>query len=272
MRVAVGLFLAAFATGASAQSVSVDGGSVEVATDPNALAAHVTRQNNVYAPPGAANYSIVAQQGINAAHQLGDSAYTPLVNTDFEFSPSIGVTYQKVNGTKVTLTDFGIGLYKDTAGNVVSSGLEILYNVPVFASSITMQLEDFDINTSATFFNPNKVEPTITLLGANNVVLAVAGPSAIFPNLVSVSAASGGHPDIWSVNFAGLLTTLHLADLAVKGVLLSADVPNGEKPNSDPYLLLSVGNGIQVPEPSSIALLLGSAGLLLCSRSVRRRR
>ena len=86
-------------------------------------------------------------------------------------------------------------------------------------------------------------------------------PTDIFPNLVATTGAAKG--DTWNINFAGLLNTLHLADTPINGFILFADQAAGEVANSDPYLLVSVGSGTQVPEPGS-ALLLIVAGCFSC--------
>lgn len=204
----------------------------------------VTRLGNPFRPAGA-NFDITGIQGIDASTPLGTSNGAQ-VNKDFEFTPSIGVTYTN-NGK---LTDFGLGLYQDNSGTH-STGLRINYDTLVKASSITITVEDFDIDTKATFFNPNKVMPVITLFGPNNSVFATIGPKDIFPNLKPNTTAGTAKGDVWDISFAGLLNTLHLSDTDITGFLLSADMTNGEKANSDPYLLLSVGNGIPVPEASN---------------------
>jgi hypothetical protein len=201
--------------------------------------------------PAGASFEISAEQGINSSHPNGDSSFSPQVNQDFEFPGSIGVSYQQ--GGK--LTDFGLGLYTDASNNVASTGLRINYDQLVSASSVTITLEDFDITAGKdTFFNPNKVEPIITLLGPGGSIFATFNPKDIFPNMTPNTTAGGkkGSSDVWDISFAGLLNTLHIADGPISGFLLSADMAAGEKPGSDPYLLVAVGSGIPtIPEASN---------------------
>ena len=75
---------------------------------------------------------------------------------------------------------------------------------------------------------------------------------------------------MWDINFAGLLSTLNLADTPINGFVLFADQTGGEQPSSDPYLLVSVGSGIVVPEPTTIALIIGTAGVGAAYRARRR--
>jgi hypothetical protein len=210
--------------------------------------------------PAGASFQISAAQGINSSHPTGDNSFSPQVNQDFEFPGSTGVSYQQ--GGK--LTDFGLGLYNDASNNIVSTGLRINYDQLVSASSVTITLEDFDIQAGHdTFFNPNKVEPIITLFGPGGSIFATFNPKDIFPNMTSNTTASGkkGASDVWDISFAGLLNTLHIADGPISGFLLSADMAAGEKPNSDPYLLVAVGNGIPtIPEASNY--LAGVAAIL----------
>jgi hypothetical protein len=203
--------------------------------------------------PSGASFTISAAQGINSSHPTGDSSFSPQVNQDFEFPGALGVSYQKSGG----LTDFGLGLYNDASNNVNSTGLRINYDQLVKASSVSVTLEDFDIKVGDSFFNPNKVEPVITLFGPGGAIFATFGPHDIFPNMTLDPAASGkgkgvATGDIWDISFAGLLNTLHLADGPISGFLLSADMAGGEKPGSDPYLLVAVGSGIPtIPEASN---------------------
>jgi hypothetical protein len=63
---------------------------------------------------------------------------------------------------------------------------------------------------------------------------------------------------------------LHLVDAPITGFVLYADSANGETPNSDPYLLVSVGNGVPVPEPATWLLLCASIALVVpCFRKFR---
>jgi hypothetical protein len=225
--------------------------------------AGVTRHGNPFIPSGA-NFSITALQGINGS-PLGGTG-SPEVNTDFEFTPSIGVTIDQGGGKK---KDFGIGLYEDSVRNIQSTGLEVLFNQPILASSATATVEDFDIQAGKdTFFKTEKVEPRLLLLGPGNSILGSATPADIFPNLVPVSGPA--KDDTWDINFAGLLNTLHLADTPINGFVLFADTAAGEKPSSDPYLLVAVGNGTAVPEPSPYLLVMVSGALAVLFHSRQR--
>jgi hypothetical protein len=211
--------------------------------------AQVTRLGSPFRPAGA-SYQISAVQGINASSPLGDGSNAAQVNQNFEFPGSTGVTYSKGG----SLTDFGLGLYTDASNNTASTGLRINYDQLVSASSVTITLEDFDIQAGKdTFFNSNKVEPIITLFGPGGSIFATFDPHSIFPNLTANSSGGAkGKSDVWDISFAGLLNTLHLSDGPISGFLLSADMAAGEKPNSDPYLLVSAGNGIPtIPEASN---------------------
>lgn len=231
---------------------------------------------NPFTPIGA-NYSIFALQGIDAANPQGTSGFSPQVNKDFEFPDAIGVSYDRGGGQ---LTDFGLGLYFNAQNQVQSTGMRFQFNTLVTASSLTVRLEDFDIKAGDTFFNPNKVEPGILLLGDNNTIYGSATPTDIFSALVNVPASGGKGgkkgkaSDVWDVNFAQLLANLHLADAPIRGFILYADAANGERPNSDPYLLVSAGNGIVVPEPATY--LAGFAAfafaLLFHARQVRKKK
>lgn len=221
------------------------------AVDPNApVVQKVTRVGGTITPPGA-NYSITALQDIHAGNPTGAGSFAPQVNHDFEFAGSTGVSYQDSKGN---LKDFGIGLYDAGGHTTRSSGLRIDYTAPVLASSVTITVEDFDINTNATFYNSGKVEPGMLILGPGGTVIATATPTQIFPTMHN-AAAPGSKVDIWTINLGDLFNQLSLADGPVSGVVLFADAANGEQPNSDPYLLISVSNGQQVPEPAAWALL-----------------
>ena len=224
---------------------------------------------NPYTPTGA-DYQITALQGIDASHPMGQSGFNPQVNHDFEFDGSTGVSYDTGGGT---LKDFGLGLYNGANNAVQSTGLRIDYNSLVTASSVVVTIEDFDIKAGHdTFFNSGKVEPTLLLLGANNSIFAQANPTDIFSALSPVSG--GGKADVWDLNFQQLLSNLNIADGAISGFILGADMAHGEKPNSDPYLLVSVGSGIPViPEASTYAGGLFGIGIALASliRSLKRR-
>lgn len=228
----------------------------------NASAA-VDRVGNPANPPIFTGGDIFARQGINPSSPLG-TAVGAQVNRNFEYQNSIGVTYSVGN----KLTDFGIGLYQDASKATQSTGLEVLYHQPVIASSATATVEDFDINSGDKSFNKDKVEPGIALLAPNVTILATASPAQIFPNLVAVPNQKGGMPDVWNINFPGLLNTLHLTNSPINGFLLFADTTGGEKPGSDPYLLVSAGNGVPVPEASTYVLVIvvGISAVLFHSR------
>jgi hypothetical protein len=220
-----------------------------------------------YTPTGA-NYQISAVQGVDASNPLGKSGFSPQVNRDFEFQGATGVSYDNGSGT---LTNFGIGLYAGPGNVTQSTGLRFDFNTQVTASSIVVKVEDFDIKAGKdAFFNPNKVEPTIVLLGLNNAILGIANPHDIFPNLVATTggAATG---DTWNINLGNLL---NLGDSAISGFILAADMAAGEKPNSDPYLAVSIGNGIPtVPEADTYFAGLFGIGIAVVSvvRSMKRR-
>jgi hypothetical protein len=210
--------------------------------------------------PTGANFTMSAVQGINSSNPTGASGFHPQVNGDFEFKDSIGVSYDDGTGK---LKDFGLGLYQDSSKNTFSTGLRINYNQPVQASSVTITIEDFDIQAGKdTFFNPKKVEPSITLFGPNGTVFASLNPTQIFPYMVPNTTAGSKSTDVWDLNFGAVLSGLKLADGPISGFLLYADMANGEQANSDPYLLVSVGSGIpQVPEPANY--LAGIAAILM---------
>ena len=209
--------------------------------------------------PAGANFSMSAVQGIDASHPNGQSSFHPQVNGDFEFKDSIGVSYDDGTGN---LKDFGLGLYQDSSKNTFSTGLMINYNALVKASSVTITIEDFDINAGASGFNNQKVEPSITLFGPGGSIFASLTPAQLFPYLVANTTAGQAKGDVWDLNFGAVLSGLKLADGPISGFLLYADQLNGEKANSDPYLLVSVGSGIpQVPEPANY--LAGVAAILM---------
>ena len=113
---------------------------------------------NPYTPAGA-DYTITAQQGINSTNGSGGTSNGAVVNSDFEFKGTLGVSYSPTGGGK--LTDFGIGIYS-TDGDF--PGLQITYHQPAIASTASVTLADFDIKSNATFFNPNKVEASVLVL------------------------------------------------------------------------------------------------------------
>ncbi len=143
-----------------------------------------------------------------------------------------------------------------------STGLDIQYNTLVSASSANFTLEDFDLPNNATGFKSQKVTPLISIYGANNSLVGTATSSQIF----SAMSPQSGQSDVWNINIGTLLSDMNAKTNGVSKVVLYADSANGEKTNSDPYLLRSVGKAQPVPEPASLsALALG--GLL-----IRRRR
>jgi hypothetical protein len=217
----------------------------------------VTLQGNPFTPPGA-DFQIVALQGVDASNPFGISGVSPQVNTDFEMQPSIGVSYQDSDGK---LKDFGLGLFQDKQKNTFSTGLNIQYNKPVDAFSVSVTVMDFDIEAGKdAFFKSGKVAPGLILLGANNSIFASLSPTDIFPYL----SQHGNSKDVWDIKFADLLNGLHIADGSITGFVLYADKTNGEKADSDPYLLLAIGNGIPaVPEPATYFAGLAAIGFAL---------
>src|ERR1700693_2943448 len=63
---------------------------------------------NPYTPTGA-DYTITASQGINGTNGSGGTSNGAVVNSDFEFKGTLGVSYSPTAGGK--FTDFGIGIY-----------------------------------------------------------------------------------------------------------------------------------------------------------------
>ena len=232
--------------------------------------AHATFLRGQPYTPANANFSMSAVQGIDASHPTGTSGFHPQVNGDFEFKDSIGVSWDDGTGH---LKDFGLGLYQDNSHNTFSTGLMISYNQLVMASSITITVEDFDINAGANAFNPQKVEPSITLFGPGGSIFANLSPAQLFPYLVANTTAGQAHNDVWDINFGAVLNGLHLADGPISGFLLYADQLNGERANSDPYLLVAIGNGIpQVPEPANYVAAIAAIVILGVSQMTVLRR
>ncbi len=211
--------------------------AVAVCVGSNASAA-AKRLGHSYIP--SPDYTIFSLQGIDSTSQFGDGNPNSQVNTDFEFTGGLGVTYDPGNGH---LTDFGIGLYQNTAHATKSTGMLIQLTTPAPASQITVTLADFDINATATFFNPNKVEPRIILFGPGGTVYANAGPVDIFHvltvNTTSPVATGKGAPDVWDLNLGALLASMHLANTTITKYQLYADATGGEKVPSDPYFFVS---------------------------------
>ena len=224
---------------------------------PCGLQAAVERVGNPASPRLGATFDIFALQGLN---DLGVDSLAFAVNRNFEFDNSIGVTIDLGGGK---LKDFGIGLYQDAAKVTNSTGLEVIYDQPILASSATATVEDFDISSKDTFFKSTKVEPRIALLGPGNIIIDIATPADIFPNLVATAAGPGGAKgDTWNINFAGLANTIGLPGTTlINGFILFADQAAGEVANSDPYLLVSVGPGTAVPEAPTYVLVCVGATL-----------
>lgn len=217
--------------------------------------AAVTLLGNPYTPSGA-NFSISAIQGINLSTGDG-SGGNPQVNLGVEFADGIGVSYTQDNGQ---LKHFGLGLYSPSHNQTESTGLRIQYSSLVDPNTLTIRLEDFDLKENSTFFNPGKVEPGILILGPNNTILANALPTDIWSAMSSVPGSNGRFQDVWDVSFAQLLVNLNLQVNAISGFILYADQTAGEHANSDPYFLVSVGNGMPaIPEPTTY--FAGIAGL-----------
>jgi hypothetical protein len=234
----------------------------------SAASSAVIRQGPTFSPTGS-DFTIVALQGVDSGDPLGASGFSPQVNNNFEFDPSIGVTYDTGGGH---LTDFGLGLYQNSSNATESTGLRVNYNAPVDAASVTITVEDFDIKLSDGGFNfAHKVAPTISLLGASNNIVATFSPSDIFPAMTERPTANGhGESDVWDINFGALLTRLHLSSSQIAGFVLSADSANGETSNSDPYLLLAIGNGIPViPEASNY--IAGLVAIVIAGLSLKRK-
>lgn len=239
----------------------IGGGAILAALVLSANAsAQVQRVGNPYTPNGS-DFSVTALQGIDSSNPLGQSS-SAQVNLNFEFNPSIGVTYDQGNGH---LKDFGIGLYQmDHSKQVESTGLSIRYSSLVSASSANLTVEDFDLDNHATGFKPEKVSPALLIYGANNQLLASAKPSDVFSSMV----AESGSKDIWDINIGSLLSSMHAHSGPVSRVVLYADASNGEKANSDPYLLKAIGKGQPVPEPATLCVL-GVGALLLGRRRAK---
>jgi hypothetical protein len=210
-----------------------------------------------YTPTGA-NFSIFAVQGIDPSNPQGQTGFSPQVNGDFEFQGSTGVSY----------------LYAGANSAVESTGLNVKYTSLVDPSSITITVEDFDIQAGkSTFFNPNKVMPLITIFGQNGLVLGTATPQQIFPNMTPNSSLNSKSNDVWDINIGAVLSTMNISANSISGFLLAADQANGEKPGSDPYLLVSIGNGIpNVPEAGTVFPVVGLLTAVIATHTLRRRK
>ena len=209
---------------------------------------------NPYTPTGA-SYTITAKSGINSTNGSGGTSNGAQVNSDFEFKGTLGVAYTPTGGK---LTEFGLGIYKDGT-TTFSTGLDVQLHQQSFASNVTITLADFDLKSTATFFNPGKVESSILVYGANHVVLFSANPSDVFKALTPSTGQTT--EDYWDLNFGTLLSNAgQSANTPISGFLLYADSTNGEKVPSDPYFLVAVNGGIPVvPEPSTY---IGGAALI----------
>src|SRR5437660_12525504 len=106
----------------------------------SASAAGVERVGNPYSPAGA-NFSIFGFQGIDSS---GNGGVDAQVNLNFEFNPSIGVTY---NDDKGKLKDFGIGLYQNKGSSAASTGLMVQYDTLVSAYSASLPVMEFDFKS-----------------------------------------------------------------------------------------------------------------------------
>jgi hypothetical protein len=123
-------------------------------------------------------------------------------------------------------------------------------------------LADFDIagsviGVSHPVFNPGKVEPSMLIFGQTGDVIGSYGPS----DLAAVMTWNGKYlaEDTWNLNLASLKPNTNIS-----GFLLYSDwtASVNEKIPSDPYFILSVGNGSQVPEPGlPLLLALGLASV-----------
>ena len=114
--------------------------------------AQTTRKGNPYRPAGA-SYQIYGDQGIDSSNLTGKSGFATQVNTDFEMTPSIGVTYQQGN----KLVDFGIGLYKDASNATQSTGLTIKCDSADMAYSASVTVLDLDSKVVATGSKPTNM-------------------------------------------------------------------------------------------------------------------
>ena len=220
-------------------------------------ASATVRDGNPFTPAGA-DYTIYARQGIDSTTPNGKtSGFSPQVNQDFEFQNTIGVSYDTGGGT---LKDFGVGLYAAN-GVTQSTGLNVQYNAPVDAYSVTITLADFDIKAGDTFFKTLKVEPSILIFGPGGTTYASASPADIFKNLTPAGGAGKNGSDTWNLNFGALLKTLGKPDAPISGFLLYADAHGGERVPSDPYFLVAIGNGVpMVPEAGNYVV--GLAAML----------
>lgn len=221
-------------------------------------ASATVRLTNPYTPTGA-DYTITAKSGINSTNGSGGTSAGAVVNQDFEFKGTLGVTY--TNSGHVT--DFGVGIYS-SGGQTFSSGLEVTLHQPSLASSVTVTLADFDLKSTATFFNPDKVEASVLVYsGANTFSF---NPTQVFAALQNTTGPTG--EDYWNLNFGTLLSNSgQNANMAINGFLLYADSANGEKVGSDPYFITAIGGIIPVPEPSTYMGGLAIVALLIAAHA-----
>lgn len=222
---------------------------------------------NPYRPTGA-NYTIIAKQGVNSSNGNGGTSTGAQVNQDFEFKGTLGVSYTGSGGKKgSTSTDFGIGIYS-AGGVTLSTGLEIKLDQPSTASTVTVTLADFDLSSTATFFNPGKVESSVLVYGAGGNVIFSASPTQVFNALVNTTGANGSE-DYWNLNFGTLLQQNGQSSATpISGFLLYADSTNGEKVPSDPYFITSINGGMTaVPEPATYVGGLALVALLISAHA-----
>jgi len=214
---------------------------------------------NPYTPTGA-DFTITAFQGVNSTNGSGGTSSGAVVNNDFEFKGSLGVSYSPTAGGK--FTDFGLGIYSN-GGSTVSTGLNISLHQTSTASSVSVTMADFDISTGDAFFKTGKVESSILVFGPGNTLLFSANPTAVFNAMVPSPKGN----DFWDLNFGKLLSNAGISSsTGISGFLLYADSANGEKIGSDPYFITSINGGMTVvPEPSTyigglaiVALLIGA--------------
>jgi hypothetical protein len=213
---------------------------------------------NPYTPAGA-DYTITAKQGVNSTNGSGGTSTGAQVNQDFEFKGTLGVSYSPTNNGK--FTDFGVGIYNN--GGTFSSGLNITYHQPAVASTASVTLADFDIQSNATFFNPQKVEASVLVYsGANTFSF---NPTQVFAALQNTTGPNGNE-DYWNLNFGTLLSNSgQSSNTPITGFLLYADSTNGEKVGSDPYFITSIGGFTPVPEPSTYVGGLALIGLVIAA-------
>ena len=218
---------------------------------------------NPYTPAGA-NYTITAKSGVNSTNGSGGTGTGAVVNQDFEFKGTLGVSYTDAGAKKGGLTDFGIGIYS-SGGSTFSTGLEIGLHQPMIASTATITLADFDLKSTATFFNPNKVEASVLVYsGANTFSF---NPTQVFAALTNTTGPNGNE-DYWNLNFGTLLSNSgQSSSTIISGFLLYADSLNGEKVGSDPYFITSLSGLTPVPEPSTYIGGLALVALLVSAHA-----